>query len=262
MPDISLMIISHNKPRFVLDAVNSVLKQTFTDWEGVLIDSGILYDQGIFKDIKDPRLTIIKSGETRELAKTKNMASWCLNKVLNSHPFKGELFVYIDDDDIYYPDALETFWNFYISHDRKIDAMYASQHIGLVDKDGKTQIVGERVADRPAGQFCKGRKLDCQVDYLQFCHTFRILKKLGEVLGTTQYHVEDKAHGHHADGVFMEQIGKLTTVHPIKKFICINRRTADSTNLEYATSPIGRAMATVKAKAKGARQKLFGPKPY
>ena len=137
--------------------------------------------------------------------------------------------------------------------------MYASQDIGLVDPDGKTQIIGRRVADRPAGRFCKGRSLDCRVDYLQFCHTAKILEQVREVYKTTQYHSEDKRDAHHADGIFMEQIGALTKVYNIDKVLSMNRRTVESANLEYSTSPLGRLLVTLRAKLRGARKRPFLP---
>jgi spore maturation protein CgeD len=256
MPDLSILIVSHNKPRFAKAAVQSVLDQTHANWQGILMDSGVLLNQGFFSYLKDPRLKVVPSGETPELARSKNMASWCFNRLLNSGEVTGELIMYLNDDDLLYPEAFETYWNFYQQHDRAPQAMYASQDIGLVAPNGETQIIGHRVADRPGGRSCKGRKLDCQVDYLQFCHTAKILGRFRDTYKTTQYHSEDKRDAQHADGIFMEQIGALTTVHNIDKVLSMNRRTAESANLEYAASRSGRLLATLRAKLRGARQRL------
>ncbi len=48
MADISILILSHNKPDFVKEAVQSVLDQTHQNWEAILIDSGVLHGRGIF----------------------------------------------------------------------------------------------------------------------------------------------------------------------------------------------------------------------
>ena len=205
------------------------------------MDSGVLLNQGFFDYLKDPRLKVIPSGETPELARTKNMASWCFNHLLTRASFTGELIMYLNDDDLLYPEAFETYWNFYQQHDRAPQAMYASQDIGLVDPEGKTQIIGRRIADRPGGRFCKGRRFDCRVDNLQFCHTAKILEKFREVYKTSQYHSEDKRDAHHADGIFMEQIGALTKFYNIDKVLSMNRRTVESVNLESA-SPLGRSV--------------------
>ena len=170
--------------------------------------------------------------------------------------------MYLNDDDLLYPEAFETYWSFYQQHDREPQAMYASQDIGLVDPDGKTQIIGRRVADRPGGRFCKGRRLDCRVDYLQFCHTAKILEQFREAYKTTQYHSEDKRDAHHADGIFMEQIGALTKVYNIDKVLSMNRRTAESANLEYAATPAGRLLVAFRAKVRGAWEKISSRPRY
>ena len=160
------------------------------------------------------------------MTKSKNMASWCFNEILAAGQAKGELIMYLCDDDLIYRDAFETFWNFYVEHNREPQAMHASQDIGLVDRNGRTRIIGQRRADRPAGRFCKGRRLDCQVDYLQFCHTAGILKKFKEVCQTDRYHSEDKADADHADGIFMEKIGAMTTVYNYRQSLELEQENA------------------------------------
>jgi spore maturation protein CgeD len=261
-PHVSLIVVSHNKPKYVRQAIQGVLDQTHRDWEAVVIDSGVLLNQGFFEYLKDPRIRIIASGETPEISRTKNMASWCYNQCLNSGKVNGELIMYLCDDDLIYPETFETFWNFYVENDRVPQAMYASQEIGLVDEKGQNQVIGRRIADRPAGRFCKGRRLDSQVDGLQFCHTAWMLEKLREVYHTSEYHNEDRRHAHHADGIFMEQIGLLTKVYNIDKMLSMNRRTVESINLQYSTSPVGRAFITFREKLKGAWELISRGRPY
>lgn len=251
MPDVTLILVSHDKPGFVREAVDCVLKQTFQNWEGILVDSGVLLTQGFFDYVRDPRMRVLASGEPPGLGRTTNMASWCFNRLLNAGEVHGELILYLCDDDLLYPEAFATFWDFYTRRNREPQAMYASQDIGYVDASGKTTVTGQRLADRPAGHFCRGRRLDSRVDYLQFCHTAAILDKYREVYKTTQYHIEDKRYATHADGIFMERIGNLTPVHPINKVLSMNRRTVQSVNLEKAETRLGRALVTVKEKIAG-----------
>ena len=227
---VSIIILSHNKPQFVREAVQSVLDQTYQDWEAILMDSGVLLAQGFFDDIKDPRIRIMASGETPDMPQSRNMASWCFNKVLSTGSIHGELIMYLCDDDILYKDAFETFWEYYVRHSREPQAMYASQDVGVVDAEGNTRIIGKRTADRPAGRFCGGRELDRQVDYLQFCHTAAILDRMRDVYGTTHYHPEGKEAADHADGIFMEGIGAITKIHNIDKVLSMNRLTVLSVN--------------------------------
>ncbi|MBI4659571.1 MAG: glycosyltransferase family 2 protein [Verrucomicrobia bacterium] len=256
MADVSIIIVSHNKPKLVREAVQSVLDQTHPSWEAILVDSGFLYLQGCFGFIKDERFLVLASGETPELARSTNMASWCFNEAFAKGRVHGELVMYLCDDDLLYKDAFETFWNFYLAHDREPQAMYASQDIGLIDAQGQTRIIGRRIADRPAGRACRGRKLDCRVDYLQFCHTAAVLKRFEEVYGTRRYHSEDKADADHADGIFMERIGALAKVYPIEKVLSMNRRSKDSINLSYSETAAGRFVDLIRAKFKGMKKRL------
>lgn len=259
MADVSIIIVSHNKPHFVKEAVHSVLSQTHPNWQAILVDSGVLLGQGFFQDLSDPRLQIIPSGETREVARTKNMASWCFNNVLRSGRLTGELILYLCDDDLLYPNAFATYWDFYRANDRQPQAMYASQDIGVVEGTGPTQIVGRRVADRPAGKFCRGRRLDCRVDYLQFCHTAAILDEYRRCYRTEEIHSENKRDAHHADGIFMERIGALTKVYPINQVTSINRRTDGSVNIPRSQTALGRARDLLRAKARGLCDRLRSP---
>jgi spore maturation protein CgeD len=256
MADVSIIIVSHNKPALVKEAIQSVLNQTHQDWEAILVDSGVLYRQGFFDFVTDYRFRVIPSGETPEMAKSKNMASWCFNQMLTTGQVHGELVMYLCDDDLIYKEAFATIWSFYLKHGREPQAMYASQDIGLLDSAGQTQIIGKRVADRPAGRFCRGRKLDCHVDYLQFCHTRKVLEQFEKVYGTNRYHSEDKADADHADGIFMEQIGAITQVYPIEKVLSLNRRTQDSVNISYSATRFGRLVNLGRAKFKGLGRRL------
>jgi spore maturation protein CgeD len=257
MPGISVIIVSHNKPKFVKEAVQSVLDQTYQDWEAVLMDSGVLLKQGFFDYLTDPRIRVVPTGETPELARKVNMASWCFNEALNSGKLTGDLILYLCDDDVFYKEAFEIFWNYYTAHNREPQAMYASQDIGLIDREGRLRIIGRRTADRPAGRFCRGRKLDCKVDYLQFCHSRTILDRVTEVYKTTRYHPENKDDYYHADGVFMEKVGRLTKVHNIDKLVSMNRRTLGSANIEYSENPVVQLWIVLKAKFRGLKRRLL-----
>jgi hypothetical protein len=48
----------------------------------------------------------------------------------------------------------------------------------------------------------------------------------------------------------------LTTVHNIDKVLSMNRRTAESANIEYSASTFGRVRAILRAKLRGARERI------
>ncbi len=178
-PAISILIVSHNKPRLLPEAVASVLGQTFSEWQGILIDSGSLHDRGFFDEFawsSDPRLRIMRSGETPALRRRKAMAPWCFNECFRRGWVQGELVMYLCDDDILYPEAFATFVEAFKKNSAAM-AMYASQDIGWIGPDGRCEIVGERRACASGGKKCAGRIMDCQVDYLQLCHRRSALRR-------------------------------------------------------------------------------------
>jgi hypothetical protein len=235
-PTISILIVSHNKPQLLPEAVASVLAQTFADWQGILIDSGSLLDRGFFEDFSwasDPRLIIIPSGETASLRRRKAMAPWCFNECYRRGLVQGELVMYLCDDDLLYPNAFATFVEAFKNNPDAM-AMYASQDIGWVGSDGRCEIVGERRALAPGGKKCAGRIMDCQVDYLQLCHRRAAL----DVLAGPEYWPEAGATGDHADGIFMEKLGEHFDILPLDVKVSLNRRTPWSVNLPMSARPV------------------------
>jgi spore maturation protein CgeD len=243
---VSVVIVSHNKPHLVKEAIASVLAQTLPDWEAVLMDSGVLLRQGFFDDLKDPRIRIMPTNETPDMARSRNMASWCFNEAINRGLLHGELYLYLCDDDLYYPEAFRIFWEYYLGHQREPQAMYASLDIGFLNAAGKTRYVGRRYADRPAGRSCGGRGLNYEVDYLQFCHTARILERYRAAYNNQEYFSENRQHATNADGLFMEQIGALTKIWPVDRVVGMNRRAPDSINYPASTYTLLRSLAHYK----------------
>jgi glycosyltransferase involved in cell wall biosynthesis len=225
---VSCLCVCHNKPDVTPDAIRSLLHQTYPHWEAILVDSGALYDAGYYDQFDwrtDRRIRLIRSPETDETRRTRAMAPWCFNECFRRGWVRGDLVMYLCDDDILYPRAFETFVSYCRQHP-DTHAMYASQDIGVIYPDGGHGIVGERRATGLGGQCSGGRRMDCQVDYLQFCHKRDVLTLFPD----DEYWPEGKETERHADGVFMERIGALVPIHPIDVKVSQNRRTAHSTN--------------------------------
>jgi hypothetical protein len=128
------------------------------------------------------------------------------------------------DDDVLYPNAFETFVS-YTKFNPNVQAMYASQDVGVIYPNGWRAIVGERRADHVGGSCVQGKQMDCVVDYLQFCHRKDLLK----FFPSDEYWPEGKEHESHADGIFMERCGLHAPIYPIDIKVSQNRRTPQST---------------------------------
>ena len=134
--------------------------------------------------------------------------------------------MYLCDDDLLYPNAFATFVDAFRDNPSAM-AMYASQDIGWLGPEGRTETIGARRALTAGGKCCAGRIMDCQVDYLQLCHRLSALRAFPDA----EYWPEDKATGDHADGLFMEKLGSYWPILPIDVTIGQNRRTPWSVNL-------------------------------
>lgn len=220
---VTCIVCSHNKARYLPEAVASLLAQSWRDWQGILIDSGALIDAGFFQGqpwLDDPRLALLRSWETEETRRTKAIAPWVFNEVFRSGLVRGELVCWLCDDDVLYPDAFAQFVRFFSGHP-DARAAYASEDYGAVYPDGRQAVLGERLATGVAGACCGGLPLDCVVDYLQLCVRREVLESVSwpEGLDTAL----------HADGVFMEAIGSRWPIYPVEAKVGMNRRTPVST---------------------------------
>lgn len=228
MPFLSCILLSHNKAEHVGEAINSLCAQTFTDWEAVVFDSGVLYDQGFFATLpamKDSRLHLVRSWETEELRKSKTIASWCFNECFRNKMLKGQYVVYLCDDDLFYPNAFQTFYD-YVQTYPEARAMYASVDMTAVTPTGEKVTYHELLAQEVRGSCCGGGPLDCHVDYLQLCHR----ADLFDLFTGEDFWPEDREVMAHADGVFLEKIGSRVPILPIPAKIGENRKVPDSLN--------------------------------
>jgi glycosyltransferase involved in cell wall biosynthesis len=220
--------LSHNKPDNVGEAINSLLAQTFSDWEAIVFDSGVLFDQGFFSDLpalEDPRFRLIRSWETEELQQSKTVASWCFNECFRKKMLNGSFVVYLCDDDMFYPNAFQTFYD-YAQSNPEAKAMYASIDMTAVTPAGEKVTYHEMIAEEMKGSCCGGGPLDCQVDYLQLCHK----AELFDLFPDEDFWPEDREVIRHADGIFLEKIGSRVPIYPIATKIGENRKVPLSLN--------------------------------
>src|SRR3989338_10329538 len=97
-PKVSIIMPTYNRARLINKAVDSVLKQTFKDYELIIIDDGSLDNtKDIVACYNDPRIIYFRKNH-------KNAAS-ARNYGLKRA--RGEYIAYCDDDCRYYPYHLQ-----------------------------------------------------------------------------------------------------------------------------------------------------------
>lgn len=99
MPKVSVLMPVYNGEQFVAEAVNSILSQTFSDFELIIINDGSSDDSfKVIKSFNDPRIVYIHNSENTGLANVRNKALGIA---------RGEYIAWLDCDDISLPTRLE-----------------------------------------------------------------------------------------------------------------------------------------------------------
>ena len=99
-PAFSVLMANYNNGRYIDDAIRSVLAQTFSDWELVIVDDGSTDDSlaRINKYINDPRIRLFPREKNEGITKTQIFG---LTKV------QSKIVGILDSDDALVPQAIE-----------------------------------------------------------------------------------------------------------------------------------------------------------
>jgi len=104
-PEISVIIPTYNRPELLERALQSVYAQTFKNFEIIVAnDAGEDVEPLLCKlDANRGRIKIVNAAQKSGVSATRNLA---LNLA------QGKYIAYLDDDDYYYPEHLETLYNY------------------------------------------------------------------------------------------------------------------------------------------------------
>lgn len=98
-PLVSIIMPAHNAALFIGDAIRTVLAQTYTNWELLVIDDASTDGTGeIVQSFPDERIRYFPVERIGSPSGVRNVG------LKNT---QGELIAFLDADDLYYPDSLE-----------------------------------------------------------------------------------------------------------------------------------------------------------
>jgi len=107
---VSVILTSYNKPRYIKLAIDSMLSQTYPNWELLIMDDN---SDKVVKDMilsyEDERIRTFFSDITEENRFKNVRYSWLINKALETAT--GDYISYMTDDDIYSNVRLEVMVN-------------------------------------------------------------------------------------------------------------------------------------------------------
>ena len=126
MPRVSVLMPVYNGERFLREAIESVLHQTFTDFELLIINDGSTDGSlDIIQTYRDPRIRLINNGANIGLIATRNKG------IDNA---RGEFFALLDCDDIAYPERLAAQVTFL---DKNPDFGMVGTWVKIIDENGR-----------------------------------------------------------------------------------------------------------------------------
>src|SRR5687767_2668980 len=96
---VSIIMPTYNRAEFILETVESIRGQSYSNWELIIVDDGSEDNsEAIIAALKDEKIRFYKAGRTGLVGKIKNMG---LEKAT------GELIAFMDSDDLWEKTKLE-----------------------------------------------------------------------------------------------------------------------------------------------------------
>ena len=129
-PSVSVIIPTYNRQTLVVNAIDSVLFQTWRDFELLVIDDGSTDDSlAVIKSVQDMRVKCLTHACNRGLA-----AAW--NTGVNAA--QADLIAFLDSDDTWHPEKLQDQVDYMQQHPAIAGCTTGYVHLRL---DGKREII-------------------------------------------------------------------------------------------------------------------------
>ena len=101
MPQFSVILPTYNRARMARTALSTVLAQTFTDWECLVVDDGSTDEtSSAISSLSDPRVRVLKNDKNRGMNASRNRAI---------AEARGRFITFLDSDDLWLPERLARF---------------------------------------------------------------------------------------------------------------------------------------------------------
>jgi len=124
-PFFSVIIPTHNRASLIHLPIESILRQTFTDWELIMVDDGSTDNtKQVIASYTDARIRYIYQQDLERSAARNNGIAQA----------KGQYLCFLDDDDYYFPEHLASFHQKIAEHNYPVAVFYCNT---IEDRDGK-----------------------------------------------------------------------------------------------------------------------------
>lgn len=225
---VSIILTSYNKPKTLAGAIESVINQSFQDWELFIMDDNSQKEtvEIIKRYVNHPGIYYFNSHiQETERYKTTRYATLINDAIPKT---KGKYITYLTDDNIFLPERLETMARV-LNQNPKIEIVYSQQLVKIIDKYGKVERETIRktygVLKNPIGL----------VDHCSIMHTRSIADRIYKEYGN--YWDDDPAYWFNGDAAFWNRLTKFKPFYPIPKTLDIALKDTQSFQRLYNHLP-------------------------
>lgn len=150
-PLVSVIIPSHNRFEGLLHALESVKKQSFTDYEVIVINDGS--DDERYLDYTfdiDVKVIHLKMNSVKEKGYfSDSIRNFGINKA------KGKYIAFLDDDDYWFSNKLEVQIDKLESLDLKMACSEATSNYGLYDEQSENRLFNQQIVYKEISKIYK-----------------------------------------------------------------------------------------------------------
>ena len=129
LPVVSVIVTTYNRERYLRETVQSIVNQTFTDFELIVVDNFSNYD--FFKaidDVNDPRIRAFQN---------QNYGVIAVNRNYGIAKARGQYLAFCDDDDLWVEDKLD-------NQIRVVeDKMILASNLNVINDE--SEVIGQRI---------------------------------------------------------------------------------------------------------------------
>jgi len=151
MPTISVILPTYNRAQFLKDAIDSVLAQTYRDFELIVVDDGSSDStREVFNGFCDERVVYLAHRNNKGAAAARNTGI--------QHA-KGKYIAFIDDDDVWMPNKLEKLVEKISASVERVGVIYAWQEVRSRKDDSLMWMVTPKMKGNLKGEFLYGQKI-------------------------------------------------------------------------------------------------------
>lgn len=138
MPEVSVIIPTYNRAHLISRAIQSVLNQTYRDFELIIVDDGSMDNtENVVKSFNDMRIKYIQCKENRGASAARNTGI---------RASKGEYIAFQDSDDEWFPNKLEKQIEAFANAPSEVGIVYSGFY--RIEADKKIYLPGDRLPQK------------------------------------------------------------------------------------------------------------------